>query len=271
MGDTINANGSNEAGISDAALYDLRRAKTRLDTLADKPKWDLGDTADFDCMHYLGDAALEKACKTLGMERGQTVVDIGSGFSATGRYLHKRCGVDVTGIELQPEIHQLAETITERNGLAAGVRSVNADFTKLTLDKPVDYIISFLCILHIPDRDTLFQKAASTLKTGGKLYIEDYFARTALSKEVGDQLRDIVSCPYLPSRDQYISDLEKAGFRDVQFEEVTEEWAKFVHERAVSNRQSGTSEAPLTLFYDTVDALFASRELGGVCLTATKA
>lgn len=271
MGDATNTDERNEAGISDAALYDLRRAKRRLDTLADKPKWDLIDTADFDCMHYLGDAALERACQTLGMERGQTVVDIGSGFSATGRFLHKRCGVDVTGIELQPEIHQLAEKITERNGLAAGVRSVNADFTKLTLDKPVDYIISFLCILHIPDRDTLFQKAASTLKQGGKLYIEDFFARTALSKEVGDQLRDVVSCPYLPSRDQYISDLEKAGFRDVQFEEMTEEWAKFVHERAVSNRQKGTSEAPLTLFYDTIDALFAGRELGGVCLTATKA
>ncbi|KAL7924850.1 SAM-dependent methyltransferase [Trichoderma austrokoningii] len=271
MGDTDNTNWGDETGISDAALYDLRRAKKRLDTLADKPTWDLSDTADFDCMHYLGDAALEKACRTLGMERGQTVVDIGSGFSATGRYLYKKCGVDVTGIELQPEIHRLAEMITERNGLATGVRSVNADFTKLTLDKPVDYIVSFLCILHIPDRDTLFQKAASTLKPGGKIYVEDFFARTALSKEVSDQLRDIVSCPYLPSCGQYISDLEKAGFHNVQFEEVTEKWAKFVHERAISNRQSGTGEAPLTRFYDTVDALFAGPELGGVCLTATKA
>lgn len=270
MGDA-NTNGRDEAGISGAALYDLRRAKRRLDTLAEKPKWDLSDTADFDCMHYLGDAALEKACLALGMERGQTVVDIGSGFSATGRYLRKKCGVEVTGIELQPEIHRLAEMITERNGLAGGVRSVNADFTKLTLDKPVDYIVSFLCILHIPDRDTLFQKAAGTLKPGGKIYIEDFFARTSLSKEVGDQLRDIVSCPYLPSRDQYISDLAKAGFHDIQFEEVSEEWAKFVHERAASNRTRGTSEAPLTIFYDTIDALFAGRELGGVCITATKA
>lgn len=271
MGDPNNTSWSDETGISDAALYDLRRAKKRLDTLADKPKWDLSDTADFDCMHYLGDAALEKACRTLGMGRGQTVLDIGSGFSATGRYLHERCGVDVTGIELQPEIHQLAEMITERNGLAAGVHSVNADFLKLTVDKPVDYIVSFLCILHIPDRDTLFQKAASALKPGGKIYIEDYFARTALSGEAGDQLRDVVSCPYLPNRDQYISDLKRAGFYDIQFEEVSEEWAKFVHERAVSNQQRGTSEAPLTLFYDTVDALFTGRELGGACITATKA
>ncbi|KAL6698443.1 S-adenosyl-L-methionine-dependent methyltransferase [Trichoderma pleuroticola] len=266
MGDNSNSNKS----VGDMALYNLERANRRLDALQGKPTWDLDDTADFDCMHYLGNAALENACQTLNMRRGQTVVDIGSGFSATGRYLHKHYGVDVTGIELQPEIHQLAETITQRNGLSDNVRSVNADFTKLTVDAPVDYIVSFLCILHIPDRDTLFQKAANTLKSGGKIYIEDFFAQTAFSKDAGDKLHDVLSCPYLPSRDQYIRDLANAGFHDVQFEDMSEEWTKFVHQRSVDNRQKGTTEAPLTLFYDTVDALFSSGQLGGARITATK-
>ncbi|TFB01041.1 hypothetical protein CCMA1212_006898 [Trichoderma ghanense] len=257
--------------IGHAALYHLERFKRSLDALDGKPTWELADTADFDCMHYLGDAALEKAAEALDLKPGQAVVDIGSGFSATGRYLNKHYGVDVTGVELQPEIHQLAELITQRNGLSEHVRSVNADFATLCLDAPVDHVISFLCILHIADRDTLFSKAASALKTGGKMYIEDYFARTTLSKDVSDKLRNIASCPYLPSRDRYISDLAKAGFKDIQFEDMTEEWAKFVHERAVSNRQRGTTAAPLTLFYDTIDALFAGGELGGARITATKA
>ncbi|KAG8408278.1 hypothetical protein J3459_017879 [Metarhizium acridum] len=259
-----------DTGIGNVALYDLGRIRRSLDALASKPKWEPSDTADFDCMHYLGDGALEKACQTLGMRSGQRVIDIGSGFSATGRYLHKKCGVDVTGVELQAEIHELAETITKRNGLAGGVHSVNADFTKLTVDAPVDYIVSFLCILHIPDREALFQKVASSLKPGGKVYIEDFFARTTLSQNASDQLRDIVSCSYLPSREQYISHLTNAGFHGVRFEETSEDWAKFVHERAVRNRHEGTSEAPLTIFYDAVDALFASGQLGGVRLTAVK-
>jgi len=270
MGDNINTNWQEEIGIGDAALYDLGRVRRSLDALAGKPKWDPRDTAHFDCMHYLGDAALETAGQALGMQYGQTVVDIGSGFSATGRYLHKQYGVDVTGVELQAEIHQLAEIITQRNGFTGGVRSVNADFTKLTVESPVDYIVSFLCILHIPDRNILFQKAASILKPGGKVYIEDYFARMTLTKDTSDQLREIVCCPYLPTRDQYICDLTNAGFRDIRFEEVSEEWAEFVHERAVNNQKKETSEAPLTLFYDTIDALFAGQELGGVRITATK-
>ncbi|KAL7938274.1 S-adenosyl-L-methionine-dependent methyltransferase [Trichoderma chlorosporum] len=258
--------------VADMALYNLERANSCLDALASKPVWDLSDTATFDCMHYLGDEALETAAQTLGMQKGQTVIDIGAGFSATGRYLHKNHGVDVTGVELQPEIHQLAEIITQRNGLSDGVRSVNADFTTLTLDTPVDYIVSFLCILHIPDRETLFQKAAGALKSGGKIYIEDFFARTTLSQDASDQLRDIVSCPYLPTREQYIRDLTNAGFRDVQFEEVSEEWAAFVRERAAKNREKeGSRETPLTVFYDTINALFGGSELGGVRLVATKA
>lgn len=221
-------------------------------------------------MHYLGDTALDRAYRELGMQQGQTVVDIGSGFSATGRYLHKHYGVDVTGVELQPEIHQLAEIITERNGLTKGVRSVNTDFAEFTVDAPVDYIVSFLCILHIPDRDTVFQKAFSILKPGGKIYIEDYFAPTALNKDASTQLRDILYCPYLPSREQYIGNLTDARFQDVEFEEISDVWAKFVRDRASSNRVKGTSEAPLTLFYDTVDALFASGQVGGVRITATK-
>ncbi|OAQ59130.2 methyl transferase-like protein [Pochonia chlamydosporia 170] len=221
-----------ETGISNAALYNLERVRRSLDTLASKPTWQLSDTSDFDCMHYLGDAALDKACQTLGMKYGQTVVDIGSGFSATGRYMHKNYGVDVTGVELQPEIHALAEMITERNGLSAGVHSVNTDFTKFDIDGPVNYIVSFLCILHIPIRDQVFQKAASILKPGGKVYIEDFFARTILSQDTRSKLHNVVCCPYLPSRDQYINDLANAGFHSIQFEDVSEDWADFVHKRA---------------------------------------
>ncbi|OAA37842.1 methyl transferase-like protein [Metarhizium rileyi] len=262
-----------DASIGDAALYDLGRVRRRLDELAAKARWDASDTADFDCMHYLGDAALETAGQTLGMQQGQTVVDVGSGFSATGRYLHRKYGVHVTGVELQPEVHELADVINQRNGLAGSVRSINVDFNKASLGAPVDYIVSFLCILHIPDRDALFRKAAETLKLGGRIYIEDYFARTTpLSRRTRDQLRDTVCCPYLPSREQYMCDLSSAGFRDVRFDDVTGEWAEFVHERAVRCRQEGTTtiEAPLAFFYDTVDALFASGQLGGARITATK-
>ncbi|KAJ2979967.1 hypothetical protein NQ176_g2931 [Zarea fungicola] len=256
--------------VADMALYGLKRARCRLDALDSKPEWDLADTACFDCMHYLGDTALHTAAQALDLKPGSHVVDIGAGFSATGRFLHKNYGVNVTGVELQPEIHDIAQTITARNGMAAQVRSINADFTTLTITEPVGHIVSFLCILHIPDRANVFGKAACLLQDGGTIYIEDFFARETLSETTARQLRDIVSCPYLPSREQYVADLEAAGFTDVQFTEMTGEWADFVHARAVEYGQFAGHEASLLTFYSTIDSLFGSGQLGGARIMAKK-
>ncbi|KAJ3487752.1 hypothetical protein NLG97_g6337 [Lecanicillium saksenae] len=210
------------------------------------------------------------AAKAIDLKPGARVIDIGAGFSATGRFLNKYYGADVTGVELQPEIHKMAEKITARNGMSAHVHSVNGDFTKLAAAEPVDHIISFLCILHIPNRADVFNKSASLLQAGGTIYIEDFFARQTLDEKTSRQLRDIVSCPYLPSRERYIADLENAGFGNVKFEEVTDDWSDFVHGRAVEYGQSVASEPSLVTFYNTIDELFRAGRLGGTRITATK-
>ncbi|KAK3186316.1 hypothetical protein K4F52_004854 [Lecanicillium sp. MT-2017a] len=175
------------------------------------------------------------------------------------------------GDSYTPEIHALAEEITMRNGMAASVRSINGDFTKMALPGPVDHIVSFLCILHIADRDTLFKKAAAMLPTGGKIYIEDFFAREALTSASQDQLRDVVSCSYLPSEKRYLADMESAGFRDVHFQDVSAEWSDYVRARAIEYRKCASRQDAMLAFYDTVNELFASGQVGGVRITAAKA
>lgn len=258
--------------VADMALYGLQRARDRLDALESKPQWELADTASFDCMHYLGDAALHAAAEALHLRPGARVIDVGAGFSATGRFLHGNYGADVTGVELQPEIHAMADKITARNGLSAHVRSVHGDFTTLAAPaQPVDHIISFLCILHIPDRAAVFGKAASMLRKGGTVYVEDFFARAgALDETTSRQLRDIVSCPYLPSKERYVADLEAAGFENVAFLDMTTDWAEFVHGRAAEYRQSTAPEPLLLTFYNTIDELFHKGQLGGARIMATK-
>ncbi|ATY58700.1 methyl transferase [Cordyceps militaris] len=264
--------------VADMALYGLQRARQRLAALAPKPQWDAADTASFDCMHYLGDAALHAAAAALRLQPGARVVDVGAGFGATGRFLCRHYGADVTGVELQPAIHAMADTITARNGLAAHVRSVHADFTALdaTAASPqqqqqlVDHVVSFLCVLHIPDRAAVFRNAAAMLRPRGTVYLEDFFAARPLDAETARQLRQVVSCPYLPSRERYVADLEAAGFGNVVFEDMTAPWADYVRGRAVEYRQSVAPEPLLLTFYDTIDELFHGGQLGGARIMATK-
>ncbi|OAA32935.1 methyl transferase-like protein [Moelleriella libera RCEF 2490] len=257
------------------ALYNLERAQRTIDALADKELWVPEDTASVDCMHYLGDEAIAHCAETLRIRPGDSVLDIGSGFNATGRYLNRHYGAEVTGVELQTSIHAMGETITRRNGQSAQVRGVNANFIMapqtVIAAGSVEHIVSFLCILHIPQRHDLFLRAAQTLKPNGRLYIEDFYARRdPLPEQDAAALRDVVSCPYLPSQETYQQDLEKAGFVDIQFEDVSDAWASFVSSRAGAYRASADPEPSLDTFYTTINDLFSRGNLGGVRISARR-
>lgn len=295
----INAEEDTEAiqdpKISNLALYNLSRAHSFLAHLSQKPQWTNADTSPFDCLHYDGDAALEYCASKLDLQPDQHVLDIGSGFGATGRFLASKYGAYVTGIELQRENHELAQLITQRNvdpRVVERVRSVNANFLRLTPESLAiagsdgetssaryDHVISLLCISHIPEsaRPALFRQAAQFLKIGGKLYIEDFYDKSCQDDTVSQlterelhQLQEFMACPYLPSASRYIGDVAAAGFDTVEFEDVSGKWTPLVRARAEKYRASESPDIDLQKFYDTVAELFEGGKVGGVRLTAVR-
>ena len=286
----------NEANpnISKMALYNLSRAKSVLTSLSDKPKWTNADTSSFDCMHYDGDTALDHCASKLGLQADEHVLDIGSGFNATGRFLASKYGARVTGIELQRENHELAQRITTRNvdpRVVERVRSVNADFLSLTPESLIvgnegpsssirfDQIISLLCITHIPEsaRPALFRQAARFLKPGGKMYIEDFYDKSCTRDTVSHitrgelhQLEEIMACPYLPSASKFIADVTSAGFDSVEFEDVSKVWTPLLRARSEKYKVSEKPISALQRFYDTVAEVFDGGNVGGLRLSAVR-
>ena len=296
---TTDSQNDSNPSISNMALYNLSRAHSHLASLSTKPKWTNADTSSFDCMHYDSDAALEHCASKIHLKPNQHVLDIGSGFSATGRFLASRYRAWVTGIELQRENHELAQLITARNveaGVVQRVRSVNADFLSLTPEILVggsdgqsssssssssahfDHIISFLCITHIPEsaRSALFHQAALFLKPGGTLYIEDFYdnsfqggTESYLTAQEVENLQTVMACPYLPSSSKWIADVQSAGFDNVEFEDVSMKWRAIVRARAERYRAEERPDAELRRFYDVV-AESLEGNVGGVRLTAVR-
>ena len=282
------------AFISEMALYDLDRVESALKRIEDKPEWTLSDTSSFDCMHYDGDAALHQCALKLGLdlpdEKGkipkQRILDIGSGFSSTGRYLATKYRADVTGVEIQRRHHELAELITARNEdewVREHVRSVNADVLTVKARElhqlpddiefeGFDHIICLLCIMHFAKRDraNLFKRAYELLKPNGLMYIEDFYHRKPLTNDERTKLREIVSCSYLPNVMDYVDDTEEAEFDDAFWEDVTMLWAPIVKTRAEEYRMKEDKNKNLEIFYDTVAELFEAGNVGGVRLTLRK-
>ena len=249
----------------------------------------LDDVLRFDSMHYLGSAAVSHAIGRLGLTPGMHVLDVGSGLGGPARQMAAEAGCDVVGIELQGDASSIAEGYTTRCGLAAHVRHVHGDFLTIDLGRlgsgtrGFDALTSWLCFLHIAEKDRLLARCASALKPGGALYVEDFFERAPFSAAERDSLRQDVFTSELPTKETYLAALEAAGFGAptgepaIGWEDMTAAWTEFVVERRaawVAGRERTLRlhgvefyEARLH-FFSAMQALFEGGHLGGCRITA---
>ncbi|MFN3926031.1 MAG: methyltransferase domain-containing protein [Pseudanabaenaceae cyanobacterium] len=268
-----------ESGIARMYKYRLPRLWGELSAIT-KPVLTVPDLVPFDHYHYCGTEAIDVAVQRTGWQSGAHLLDIGAGIGGTARYLAWRYGLRVTGIELQPQLYEAGKFLTDRTGLAGQVHLYQGDFL---VESPLhsqkfDGWIALMVFLHIPDRQTLFQRCAQVLKAGGRFYIEDYFQQQPLTKAEQSTLAHEIACPYLPTQAEYIAQLEQAGFRDIHFENVTPLWRwwvanryqRFQEQQAIYLQRHGTEMVNSYLqFYGAVADLFAGGKLGGARIWGT--
>jgi hypothetical protein len=115
------------------------------------------------------------------------------------------------------------------------------------------------------------------MKPGGTLFVEDYYCRSPFSEDEAKSLVEDVYAFDLPTRDEYISQLEASGFHHIQFIDKSSEWTTYVQERMtkfVSNKSQfeeihgEPTYLSLLHFYEAVAKLFSSQNLGGARIIA---
>jgi SAM-dependent methyltransferase len=85
----------------------------------------------------------------------------------------------VIALELQPKVNAIAVDLTQRSDLSERVMHILGDaLTYPFTDGQFDAVVSWLAILHIPDRPRLLERVAHALRSGGRCYIEDLHARS---------------------------------------------------------------------------------------------
>lgn len=239
------------------------------------------DLTAFDQLHYEGTIAVDDACAALHIGEQSRVLDVGAGFGGPARYVADRTGAQVTALELQTDIHQTAERLSDRCGLTGQVDHVNGDIlTGVVAGTDHTHLMSMLCFLHIPERTELFASCASALQPSGLMFIDDYYVREPLTAEDRAALDRDVFCSYLPDLETYVRDVQGGGFTEVSVVDKTADWTSFVTDRYATfsaasdmlvDRYDAETVASLNSFYATVADLFAAGRLGGVRLTARRA
>ncbi len=231
-----------------------------------------------DQWHYHGTDAIRAAAERLGLGPASRVLEIGSGIGGPARYLAHTTGCQVTALELQPKVHAIAADLTQRCGLSGRVLHLCGDALRHPIaDAAFDAAVSWLAVLHIPDRPLLYARLARALRPGGMCYIEDLCMRAPFAAPDLRDLREVVFGVSVTDIDAHVDDLRAAGFVDVVASDETADWAPYTAARLAAwqaNRASYTrahgegAYAAQELFYAVIARLFASGSLGGVRLVA---
>ena len=114
----------------------------------------------------------EKMLRLTGFAPGQRYLDFGCGNGAAAVRLASKLGLNVTGIDVDPE---QIETARERTGQTANVRFFSADGTQLPFgDNEFDFVGTHMVTHHIPDWQNALHQMLRVLKPNGCLIYKDF-------------------------------------------------------------------------------------------------
>ncbi len=196
------------------------------------------DLFPFDQDHYGGLAMVDALAVRGNIGPGCQVADFCAGLGGPARYLAYRYGAVVTCIELNPDRALGASDLCEKVGLARSVRVVRADVAGVPLLKEsMDAVISQEALLHVPDKQSALSEAYRVLKPGGRLTFTDWATHQTLNEADTQSMWRGIAAQSIQSFATYPNLLRAAGFRDVQTEDLTFEWARILEERFAMYRR----------------------------------
>jgi SAM-dependent methyltransferase len=159
-----------------------------------------------------------------GLNKGETVVDLGSGAGFDCFLAAKAVGPTgrVIGVDMTPEMIERAR----QNAAKGKYRNVEFRLGEIenlpVADKTADVIISNCVINLVPDKGRAFQEAFRILKPGGRLMVSDIVLLKALPAAVQESVAAYIGCLSGASiKSDYLKAIRAAGFGQVEILEET--------------------------------------------------
>jgi len=142
----------------------------------------------------------EKMLRLAGFAPGQSYLDFGCGNGAAAVYLASKHGLDVTGIDVDPEQIEAARAISKETTKA---RFLTVDGTKLPFDdNEFDFVATHKVTHHIPDWCEALLQMLRVLKPNGYLIYTD-FAFPSWVASVGKRIVKSMGFPTADELDRF--------------------------------------------------------------------
>ncbi len=107
------------------------------------------------------------------IEKGQTVLDLGSGPGMFSLAMARMVGVGgkVISVDIQEEMLQILRRKSEDAGLQSRIHLHRSGPDGIGIDEKVDFALAFYMVHEVPDKGKFLREVASLLKPGGRLLI----------------------------------------------------------------------------------------------------
>ena len=204
-----------------------------------------------DMINMGGKEAMDTLGTMAGLERGQAVLDVGSGVGGPARRMANQFDVSVWGVELSERLYQTAIRLTGLVGLQDQVQFKHASGLDLPFpDEMFDVVVLQHVAMQIAEKDRLFRECARVIKSHGCLAMYEIFAGPNETLHYPLAWATEPSMSALELFDDCATRLAGLGFQIGEFTDLSESGRQY-HQRNANAAedllaQSGGSDRPPT-------------------------
>jgi sarcosine/dimethylglycine N-methyltransferase len=156
---------------------------------------------------------VERMASGLGLGKESTVLDLGSGFGGSARYLAETFGCRVQALNLSEVENQRHKELNSVRDLTDRIEVVDGSFESIPFpDSSVDVVWSQDAFLHSGDRIRVLEEIRRVLKPGGRLVFTDPMAADGTELDAIQPILDRIHLDDMGSPGFYIRELTRLGF-----------------------------------------------------------
>jgi ubiquinone/menaquinone biosynthesis C-methylase UbiE len=160
---------------------------------------------------------------------GEVCVDLGSGRGTDVMRLAESVGESgfVYGIDISDGMIEKATDTAKRLNVT-NVKFVRSELEKIALDDAIaDLVISNCTINHAADKQVVWNEIYRILNKGGRFVVSDIYSTSPVPEEYRNDPVAVSECwAGSVTRDEYLTQLEKAGFKSVNIIEESAPYDK---------------------------------------------
>jgi len=196
----------------------------------DGPEGKLWELIMGEQIHVGGFKSSKALADKAGIKAGMRGVDLCCCLGAGMRFLAKNYGCTMAGVDATKTMYNKAIERCKEEKMCNHLEFKLADVTAVPYpDKSFDFVWGEDAWCYVVDKDKLIAEAARLLKPGGKLVFTDWIEGSrGLSDDEAKRINTFMKFPYMESLNGYKKLIEKHGFKVIEAEELTGEFAGYV-------------------------------------------